>query len=92
MKTINEMKTTYAVLFTVIIVFLLGCIGKLKQTNDRIDELKEPVAVTTVNIDDKMLMHIAKMEQDLDMMKVKVEDLEYRLDTVTNRNAKQIAQ
>lgn len=92
MKTINEMKTTYAVLFTVIIVFLLGCIGKLKQTNDRIDELMEPVVATTVNIDDKMLMHIAKMEQDLDMMKVKVEDLEYRLDAVTNCNAKQIAQ
>ena len=92
MKTINEMKTTYAVLFTVIIVFLLGCIGKLKQTNDRIDEITEPVVVASVNFDDKMLMHIAKMEQDLDMIKAKVEDLEYHLDAVTNCNAKQIAQ
>ena len=92
MKTINEMKTTYAVLFTVIIVFLLGCLGKLKQTNDRIDELKEPVVVATVNIDDKMLMHIAQMEKDLDMMKAKVEDLEYHLNAVTNCNTKQAAQ
>ena len=52
MKTINEMKTTYAVLFTVIIVFLLGCLGKLKQTNDRIDEITEPVVVASVNFDD----------------------------------------
>lgn len=92
MKTINEMKTTYAVLFTVIIFFLLGCLGKLKQINDRIDEITEPVVVASVNLDDKMLMHIVKMEQDLDVMKAKVEDLEYHLDAVTNRNTKQIAQ
>ena len=91
MKTINEMKTTYAVLFTVIIVFLLGCLGKLKQINDRIDEITEPVVVASVNLDDKTLMHIVKMEQDLDMMKAKVEDLEYHLDTSTNINTKQTA-
>ena len=76
MKTINEMKTTYAVLFTVIIVFLLGCIGKLKQTNDRIDELKEPVVVPTVNIDDKVLMSIAVLEQKVDSLTMRVEELE----------------
>lgn len=76
MKTINEMKTTYAVLFTVIIVFLLGCIGKLKQTNDRIDELKEPVVVSTVNIDDKVLMSIAILEQKVDSLTMRVEELE----------------
>lgn len=76
MKTINEMKTTYAVLFTVIIVFLLGCIGKLKQTNDRIDELKEPVVVSTVNIDDKVLMSIAVLEQKVDSLTMRVEELE----------------
>ena len=76
MKTINEMKTTYAVLFTVIIVFLLGCIGKLKQTNDRIDELKEPVVVSTVNIDDKVLMSIAVLEQKVDSLAMRVEELE----------------
>ena len=76
MKTINEMKTTYAVLFTVIIVFLLGCIGKLKQTNDRIDELKEPVVTATVNIDDKVLMSIAVLEQKVDSLTMRVEELE----------------
>ena len=76
MKTINEMKTTYSVLFTVIIVFLLGCIGKLKQTNDRIDELKEPVVVPTVNIDDKVLMSIAVLEQKVDSLTMRVEELE----------------
>ena len=76
MKTINEMKTTYAVLFTIVIVFLLGCIGKLKQTNDRIDELKEPVVVATVNIDDKVLMSIAVLEQKVDSLTMRVEELE----------------
>lgn len=76
MKTINEMKTTYAVMFTIIIVFLLGCIGKLKQTNDRIDELKEPVVVSTVNIDDKVLMSIAVLEQKVDSLTMRVEELE----------------
>jgi len=91
MRTINEMKTTYAVLFTVIILFLLGCIGKLKQINDRIDEIDNPVVVATVNFDEKMLMHIAKMEQDLDVAKAKIEDLEYRIDAYTNINIKQTA-
>ena len=49
MKNKSEKDRISAVLF--IIVFLLGCLGKLKQTNDRIDELKEPVVVATVNID-----------------------------------------
>lgn len=89
MKTINEMKTTYAVLFTVIIFFLFGCIGKLKQINDRIDEIDKPVAVATVNFDEKMLMHIAKMEQDIDMMKIRIEDLEGKLFSITNFNPKQ---
>ena len=89
MNTINNMKTTYAVLFTIIILFLLGCIGKLKQVNDRLDEIEEPVVVASINLDEKMLMSIAKMEQDLDMMKTKIEDLEYHLDAVTNINTKQ---
>lgn len=89
MNTINNMKTTYAVLFTIIILFLLGCIGKLKQVNDRLDEIEEPVVVASINLDEKTLMSIAKMEQDLDMMKTKIEDLEYHLDAVTNINTKQ---
>lgn len=89
MNTIKDMKTTYAVLFTIIILFLLGCIGKLKQVNDRLDEIEEPVVVASINLDEKTLMSIAKMEQDLDMMKTKIEDLEYHLDAVTNINTKQ---
>lgn len=91
MNTIKDMKTTYAVLFTIIILFLLGCIGKLKQVNDRLDEIEEPVVVASINLDEKTLMSIAKMEQDLDMMKTKIEDLEYHLDAVTNINTKQTA-
>lgn len=84
MNTINTMKTTYAVMFTITIMLVLGCIGKLKQINDRIDEIDKPVVVATVNFDEKMLMHIAKMEQDLDMAKARIEDLEYRMDAYTN--------
>lgn len=88
MKTINTMKTTYAVMFTITIMLVLGCIGKVKQINDKIDEIDKPVVMATVNFDEKMLMHIAKMEQDIDMIKVKMEDLECMVNSVTNFNPK----
>lgn len=70
------MKTTYAVLFTVITFLLLGCIGKIKQLNDRIEKIEEPVAVATFSIDKKMAIHLNDMEHDIDMLKIRVGDLE----------------
>ena len=72
------MKTTYAVLFTITIVLLLGCIGKLKTLNDQVEEIKEPVVVSSVNIDDKVLMSIAILEQKVDSLTMRVEDLEHK--------------
>jgi cell division protein FtsB len=76
MKTINEMKTTYAVLFTVIIVLLLGLIGRVGKHDEAIKEIQNtPITVATVDLTTKTVMAIANLEQEVDMLRLRVEDL-----------------
>ena len=64
-------------LHTIILIGLIalatcGLGLKIRRNRIAIEEIKEPVAVATVNITDDVLMTIAKMEQDIDMLKARL--------------------
>lgn len=77
--------------FYFVILFVCLSIGmyRIKQNTKAIEEMNEPVVVATVNVNDKLLMTIAKMEQDIDMLKIRMEEYQCKLDSATNFNSKQ---
>lgn len=80
---------TGIILVIILVMMCVFCVD-IKKNKAAIEEIKEPVAVSYVNIDDELVMTITKMEQELDSVRLHVEELDCRLDSMTNGNCKQL--
>lgn len=73
------------VAYIIFILLLLGLIGKVGEHDAAIKELQDtPVAVAKIDLTDKTVIQIAIMEKEIDMLKLRVEELE-EANSVTNK-------
>jgi len=69
--------------YVIVILFFLGLVGKVADHEEAIKEMKSPETVTVAKVDltEKTVMQIAIMEKEIDMLKLRVEELESNIAT-----------
>lgn len=66
----------------IFVILFIGLIGKVMNQEERIRELSESKAtVATIDLTEKTVMAIAALEQKVDMLEIRVEELEISKET-----------
>ena len=69
--------------YVILALLFLGFLGKLADHDIAIKQLEDkPVTVATVDLTEKTILRIAILEKEIDMLKLRVEELEAKPEVV----------